>query len=103
VGHDRSFVYDIADLYKAELTIPVAFELAALVPVEELSSAVRRRVRDDMASSHLLERMVHDIKWLLSEEEEPTQEEAEAVYLWDDRRGTVSNARNYGREEEDSE
>jgi CRISPR-associated protein Cas1 len=56
-----------------------------------------------MASSHLLERMVHDIKWLLSEEEEPTQEEAEAVYLWDDRRGTVSNARNYGREEEDSE
>ena len=25
VGHERSFVYDIADLYKAELSIPVAF------------------------------------------------------------------------------
>ena len=24
-GHERSFVYDIADLYKAELSIPVAF------------------------------------------------------------------------------
>lgn len=27
-GHDKSFVYDIADLYKAELTIPLAFDLA---------------------------------------------------------------------------
>lgn len=102
VGHDRSFVYDIADLYKAELTIPVAFELAAQTPVEELPAAVRRRIRDDMASSHLLERMVHDIKWLLSEEE-PEKEEQEAVYLWDNRRGTVSNARNYGRGEEETE
>jgi CRISPR-associated protein Cas1 len=44
--------------------------------------------------------MVHDIKWLLSEEE-PEKEETEAVYLWDDRRGTVSNARNYGKGEEE--
>ena len=29
VGHERSFVYDIADLYKADLTIPIAFEIAA--------------------------------------------------------------------------
>ena len=29
VGHENSFVYDIADLYKAETTIPVAFEMAA--------------------------------------------------------------------------
>jgi CRISPR-associated protein Cas1 len=43
--------------------------------------------------------MVHDIKWLLSQEDEPEREEKEAVYLWDDRRGTVSNARNYGEEE----
>ena len=28
-GHDLSFIYDIADLYKAELTIPLAFEIAA--------------------------------------------------------------------------
>jgi hypothetical protein len=47
--------------------------------------------------------MVHDIKWLFSEEDEPELEEQEAVYLWDDRRGTVSNARNYGRGEEETE
>ena len=28
-GHDLSFVYDVADLYKAEFTIPIAFEVAA--------------------------------------------------------------------------
>ena len=28
-GHECSFVYDIADLYKADITIPLAFELAA--------------------------------------------------------------------------
>ena len=26
IGHDSSFVYDIADLYKAEVTIPIAFD-----------------------------------------------------------------------------
>ena len=25
VGHENSFVYDIADLYKADITIPLAF------------------------------------------------------------------------------
>ena len=30
-GHECSFVYDIADLYKADITIPLAFELAATV------------------------------------------------------------------------
>ena len=45
VGHECSFVYDIADLYKAEVTIPIAFEVAAQAP-EDLPSVVRRRVRD---------------------------------------------------------
>lgn len=32
IGHSLSFVYDIADLYKAEITIPIAFRLAAESP-----------------------------------------------------------------------
>ena len=32
VGHECSFVYDVADLYKAEITIPIAFEMAAKRP-----------------------------------------------------------------------
>ena len=62
-------MYDIADLYKAEVTIPIAFEVAAQVP-EDLPAVVRRRVRDAMVEHHILERMVHDIRWLLLTEEE---------------------------------
>jgi CRISPR-associated protein Cas1 len=28
-GHALSFVFDIADLYKAEISIPIAFDIAA--------------------------------------------------------------------------
>ena len=62
-------MYDIADLYKADVTIPIAFEVAAQAP-EDLPAVVRRRVRDAMVEHHILERMVHDIRWLLLTEEE---------------------------------
>lgn len=98
VGHERSFVYDIADLYKSEITIPIAFQTAAEAP-EDLPAIVRRRVRDAMVSARILERMVHDIRWLLSPAEESMELE-EAIYLWDNQRGLVSNGINYFREEE---
>lgn len=98
VGHERSFIYDIADLYKSEITIPIAFQTAAEAP-EDLPAIVRRRVRDAMVSARILERMVHDIRWLLSPAEESMELE-EAIYLWDNQRGVVSNGINYFREEE---
>ena len=101
VGHECSFVYDIADLYKAEVTIPIAFEVAAQAP-EDLPAVVRRRVRDAMVEHHILERMVHDIRYLLLNTDEPEQE-PEVVYLWDDRIGTVANGINYFGKEEGEE
>ena len=72
VGHECSFAYDIADLYKAETTIPIAFEMAAKVQNEfankipqDFSGMIRRRLRDEIVKRRLLERMVHDIKYLL--------------------------------------
>lgn len=100
VGHDQSFVYDVADLYKAEVTIPIAFEVAAEDP-EDLPSVVRRRVRDALVKQHILERMVHDIRSLLLPEEEQAGEE-NAVYLWDNQLGTVPNGINYFEREEDA-
>lgn len=97
-GHEASFVYDIADLYKAEITIPLAFELAATVDREEIGSVTRRRTRDAMVQCHLMERMVRDIRTLLAREGEAPEEE-NAVYLWDDKRGQVENGRSYGTEE----
>jgi CRISPR-associated protein Cas1 len=95
VGHECSFVYDIADLYKAEITIPVAFEAAAN-DEDDISSIVRHRVRDEMVNAHILERMVKDIKYLLTDNEEYSQEKI--MYLWDDKKETVDFGKQYGDE-----
>ena len=99
VGHERSFVYDIADLYKSEITIPIAFEIAARQPAD-LPGTVRRRVRDEMASTHLLERMVRDIRFLLSDDDQPDGGTTDITYLWDTQKGAVPNSKNYGSEED---
>jgi len=65
-GTYRSFVYDIADLYKADLTIPIAFDVAASLSDEAVGSAARKAVRDAVREFRLLERCVSDIKGLLS-------------------------------------
>jgi CRISPR-associated protein Cas1 len=46
-GHERSFVYDIADLYKAEMSIPVAFDVVSQDLVD-VGAAARRAMRDVM-------------------------------------------------------
>ena len=94
VGHERSFVYDIADLYKADLTIPIAFEMAAKKP-DDLPSAVRRRIRDEMAARHLLEQIVRDIRFLLSDDDQPDDGKTDITYLWDSHKRLISNGRNY--------
>ena len=94
VGHERSFVYDIADLYKADLTITIAFEMAAKKP-DDLPSAVRRRIRDEMAARHLLEQIVRDIRFLLSDDDQPDDGKTDITYLWDSHKRLISNGRNY--------
>lgn len=82
-GHERSFVYDIADLYKAEITIPLAFDIAAS-GFSDIGGAARRAVRDRIHSGHLLERCVRDIQSLLTGEDDLTEAvDADVVWLWD--------------------
>ena len=97
IGHENSFVYDIADLYKAETTIPIAFEVAAQQP-DDLPAVTRRRVRDAFVRQHILERMVQDIKWLLSDGEEDGPHEENKVLLWNNQREAVCNGISYGKE-----
>jgi CRISP-associated protein Cas1 len=59
-GKMLSFVYDIADLYKAEMTIPLAFRITA-AGEKDLEMRVRRECRDLFHSSRLLQRIVPDI------------------------------------------
>jgi len=67
-GKQLSFVYDIADLYKAEISIPVAFQIAADDPAN-LERAVRLRCRDIFRETKLLLRIVPDIKKVLGGKE----------------------------------
>ena len=90
IGHENSFVYDIADLYKAETTIPIAFEIAAQQP-DDLPAMTRRRVRDTFVQQHILERMVRDIKWLLSDSEGNSPPEEDTVLLWNNQREALRN------------
>jgi CRISPR-associated protein Cas1 len=114
-GHDRSFVFDIADLYKAEITIPVAFDIAASGSTD-ISSDTRRAVRDRVHDGAILERCVRDIRDLLtmphsdsdgpsgsggpdgSADEEWLADEAfaDVVNLWDDSGVEVPAGHNYG-------
>jgi CRISP-associated protein Cas1 len=62
-GHLLSFVYDIADLYKAEITIPAAFDVA-VESTDRVGSRARHAVRDRVVEADLLPRVVADIKKL---------------------------------------
>lgn len=66
-GKMLSFVYDIADLYKADITIPLAFR-AAVEGADSLEGRVRRACRDAFHESRLLQRIVPDIDRLLEPE-----------------------------------
>ena len=97
-GHDRAFVYDIADLYKADITIPVAFtvvsELGTEVDTQTLSTTVRRRVRDRIREEKVISRCVKDLKLLMKEPLE-NEEFGEVIELWDYSRGTIKGGTNY--------
>ena len=64
-GKQLSFVYDIADLYKCELTIPIAFEMAR-ANTDNLERAVRHRCRDVFRDHKLLQRVIPDIQKCLA-------------------------------------
>lgn len=59
-GKQLSFVYDIADLYKAKYVIPVAFREAA-VDSSDLETRVRRACRDLFSSERVAQRILPDI------------------------------------------
>src|SRR5690606_17966643 len=64
-GKPLSFVYDIADLYKFETVVPVAFKIAASSPVNP-ERAVRLACRDIFRQTRLLERIIPDIEGVLA-------------------------------------
>lgn len=99
-GHDRSFVYDIADLYKMTSAVPVAFRIAA-GETADVAADVRRAMRDEIHEQHLLERCVRDIQSLLGfNADDDLGAVSNVVELWDPREA-VAGGTNYAGFDED--
>lgn len=78
-GKPLSFVYDVADLYKFDTVVPVAFQMAARRPPEP-ERAVRLACRDIFRREKVLERVIPTIEEVLAAGEmQPPEPHEEAV------------------------
>lgn len=109
-GKMLSFVYDVADIYKAEVTIPVAFRAAA-EEKDGLERRVRVACRDEFVATRLLERIIPDIQTALMLQKrgaacdnEPFDQDAAAPgSLWDPVEGEVEGGRIHPLEVDETE
>lgn len=104
--NERSFVYDIADLYKVDITIPLAFDLAAL-GVEDVSAAARKALRNRMKDGKFLQRCVHDVRYLLLPDSEVAEEDVQVeditTQIWAGAAGYSNAGHNFGKGAVDGE
>ena len=107
-GKMLSFVYDTADLYKTETTIPTAFRITA-EGRHQLESRTRRACRDAFREIRLLQRIVDDLRHIFTvvagsrAEDEPDYDadEARPGALWDPQVGAVEGGVNRSVEPEE--
>ena len=93
-GKQLSFVYDVADLYKTETTIPAAFE--AVRDGGDIHKNIRLLCRKHFANARILSRISDDLETIFQEAVVDAQENAvEACDLWE-QDGTVPGGKNYG-------
>jgi CRISPR-associated protein Cas1 len=104
-GNMLSFVFDIADLYKMEVAIPIAFRVVA-AGEHAIEARVRAACRDAFYRSKLLERIIPDIGRILQDEVQEVRqltlvgEEGRVqapVWLWDPS-GDQAGGQNYAAE-----
>ncbi|KAA6212421.1 type I-E CRISPR-associated endonuclease Cas1 [Streptomyces albofaciens JCM 4342] len=97
-GHERSFVLDIADLYKTDTAIPAAFDAAA-DGLDDVASRTRRALRTRINDTNLLDRCVNDIKTLLHHNDAPdAMDREDRMTLQSDGDTRLDSGRNYGDE-----
>ncbi|MFI3169665.1 MAG: type I-E CRISPR-associated endonuclease Cas1e [Faecalibacterium sp.] len=97
-GKMLSFVYDIADLYKAETTIPVAFSVIGSGSIQNNEAQIRRECRFAFRRHKLLERIPKDIFWLFEQEETTTIGKTTGD-LWDAEHGKIEGGINHAGEQ----
>ncbi len=101
-GKQLSFVYDIADLYKTDITVPAAFHAAA-DSAKGVERDARYRCRDFFQKERLLDRILVDIERVLEVPPEPGDgpapdydgDPALPGGLWDPETGEVEGGKSY--------
>ncbi len=63
-GNSKSFVFDIADLFKTEISIPIAFE-SVKKEHSNIGGYIRHKIRDVTVSKNLLSRIIESIEYVL--------------------------------------
>lgn len=97
-GKPLSFVYDIADLYKGEITIPAAFLATAEARPSEFEATIRRKCRERFNDYRLMPRLVQDIDRVLGF---GNADDTEALcLLWDNVLESVEGGKNWSTMEE---
>jgi CRISP-associated protein Cas1 len=78
-GKPQSFVYDVADIYKFETVVPIAFQIAGRAAKGRLAgnpvAETRRACRDVFRRTSLLERLIPGIEEMLAAGGLPVPEE----------------------------
>jgi len=73
-GKPQSFVYDLADIYKFETVVPIAFKVAAHGESQDIERKVRLGCRDSFRETKLLEKLIPAIEDILAAGELPKPE-----------------------------
>jgi CRISPR-associated protein Cas1 len=102
-GKMLSFVYDVADLYKTDVSIPVAFRSVA-EGLEHVETRARKACRDAFKQQQLLKKMVTDIQFALDLQPDRRTDQCSIFdsdaampgLLWDPTEGAVQGGQNFG-------
>lgn len=96
-GKMLSFVYDVADLYKTDITIPAAFEAVRdNINPHDLDSHVRINCRKRLESIQLLKRIPIDLASIFNVSAEEQMDVATTGSLWNEESVNVPGGKNYG-------
>jgi len=96
-GKQLSFVYDIADLYKADISIPSAFSAVKefSMSTEKLEQLVRKKMRIEINNKKLMRRIPEDLEWIFDIGEGSDEYEERVGNLWN-QNGSVQGGKNWG-------
>ena len=101
-GMAKSFVLDIADIYKENFAFPAAFQIVS-EGTYDLEHRIRTAMRQLIKEQRLPNRIVYDIVTVLDDSDVTDLQSEPENYLWAGRQAIVSGGILYGNDDNQSE